>query len=95
MSSPCPARALRSEHLRSSRASQSVVRDLHPGRPWAGLMRAHCVYTTACPVHTNGGRGLQIFGYVCGGGAEFLRLFCHFRDPRWEICHSGGPQMIV
>ena len=35
--------------------------------------------------------------WIClwGGGAEFLRLFCHFWDPRWEICHSGGPQMTV
>ena len=61
------------------------------------FLDSYTIVCPACPVHTHGGGGgcRYLDMSVGGGGAEFLRLFCHFWDPRWEICHSGGPQMTV
>ena len=49
------------------------------------FLDSYTIVCPACPVHTHGGGGggLQISGYVCGGGgAEFLRLFLPLLGPQ-------------
>ena len=66
----------------------------------------YTIVCPACPVHTHGGGGLQISGYVFGGGGRVSQTFLPFwrppddifwvvYPPQWEICHSGVPQMTV